>query len=205
MFSVCILNYTCNCKFQAPPRHNSSSVSLESSSKTNLKLSSHRWATPYALTILSLPDTTTNCNMRTAVIPFHRWLSKSLRVKESSKITHRVSEGTRDWPMFVCSQFLAPITSPQEGPEIIHSRHGEPPQLCLVNSDDTGCLFIATACSVNSILCQDSPNKSGLITVIVNLNGKRIWKRIDICIYITESLCCTPETNTRLLINYTLI
>ena len=27
-----------------------------------------------------------------------------------------------------------------------------------------------------------------------NLNGKRIWKTIDICICITESLCCTPET-----------
>ena len=24
---------------------------------------------------------------------------------------------------------------------------------------------------------------------------KRIWKLIDTCIYITESLCCTPETN----------
>ena len=28
------------------------------------------------------------------------------------------------------------------------------------------------------------------------LNGKRIWKRIDICIRITESPCCTSETNT---------
>ena len=27
-----------------------------------------------------------------------------------------------------------------------------------------------------------------------NLNGKRTWKRIDTCICITESLCCTPET-----------
>ena len=36
-----------------------------------------------------------------------------------------------------------------------------------------------------------------------NLIGKRIWKRIHICICITESLCCTPETNTTLLINYT--
>ena len=31
-----------------------------------------------------------------------------------------------------------------------------------------------------------------------NLNGKRIWKRIDTCICITEPLCCTPETNTTL-------
>ena len=29
-----------------------------------------------------------------------------------------------------------------------------------------------------------------------NLYGKRIWKRIDICIFITKSLCCTPEANT---------
>ena len=36
-----------------------------------------------------------------------------------------------------------------------------------------------------------------------NLNGKRIWKRIDTCTCITESLCCTPETNTTLLINCT--
>ena len=28
-----------------------------------------------------------------------------------------------------------------------------------------------------------------------NLNGKRISRRIDTCICITESLCCTPETN----------
>ena len=36
-----------------------------------------------------------------------------------------------------------------------------------------------------------------------DLNGKRIWRRIDTCICITKSLCCTPETNTTLLINYT--
>ena len=33
-----------------------------------------------------------------------------------------------------------------------------------------------------------------------NLNEKRTRKRIDICI--TESLCCTSETNTTWLINY---
>ena len=31
---------------------------------------------------------------------------------------------------------------------------------------------------------------------------KTLCKRIDICIYITESLCCIPETITTLLINY---
>ena len=35
-----------------------------------------------------------------------------------------------------------------------------------------------------------------------NLNRKRIQKRTDTCIRITESLCCTPETNTTVLINY---
>ena len=155
MLPVCILNFTCNCKFQAPPRRNSSSLSLESSPKTNLELSLHRWTTPYAITILSLPDITMHCNRRTAAIPFHRWLSKSLRVKESGKITHTVSEGTRDQSMFTYSQFLTPIASPQEGPAIIHSRHGEPPQLYLVNSGNTSHLFIAISCSVNSILCQE--------------------------------------------------
>ena len=154
MFPVCILNYTCNCKFQAPPRHNSSSISLESSSKTNFKLNLHKWTTPYIITILSLPDITIHCNTKTAVIPFHRWLSKNMRVKESRKITHTVSEATRDRSTFVYSQFLAPITSPQECPAIIHSHRGEPPQLYLVNSDSTSHLFIATSCSVNSILCQ---------------------------------------------------
>ena len=38
-----------------------------------------------------------------------------------------------------------------------------------------------------------------------NLNGKRIWKRIDTCICIIKSLYCPPETITTLLINYTLI
>ena len=38
---------------------------------------------------------------------------------------------------------------------------------------------------------------------INNLSGKRIWKRIDTCIGITESLCYTHETNTILLISYT--
>ena len=205
MFPVCILNYTCNCKFQAPPRHNSSSISLESSSKTNFKLILHKWTTPYIITILSLPDITIHCNMRTAVIPFHRWLSKNMRVKESSKITHTVSEATRDRSTFVYSQFLAPITSPQECPAIIHSHHGEPPVVFgqqWQHQPFIYCYFML--CEFNT-LPRNSPNKSGLITVIVSLNGKRIWKRIDICIYITESLCCTPETNTRLLINYTLM
>ena len=38
-----------------------------------------------------------------------------------------------------------------------------------------------------------------------NLNGKELEKRIDTCICITESLCCIPETNTTLLINYAML
>ena len=36
-----------------------------------------------------------------------------------------------------------------------------------------------------------------------NLNGKRIWKRIDIYICLTNQFCCTSETIIILLINYT--
>ena len=38
-----------------------------------------------------------------------------------------------------------------------------------------------------------------------NLNGKIIWKRIDTCIRRSKSLCCTPENNITLLINYNTI
>ena len=38
-----------------------------------------------------------------------------------------------------------------------------------------------------------------LFSIVYNsLDGKIILKRIDICICITELLCCTPETNTTL-------
>ena len=37
----------------------------------------------------------------------------------------------------------------------------------------------------------------------LNWYGKRVWKkRVDICICITDSLCCTAETNTTVQINY---
>ena len=38
-----------------------------------------------------------------------------------------------------------------------------------------------------------------------NLCGEEIRKRIDMCIYLTELLRCTPETNMALLINCTII
>ena len=41
---------------------------------------------------------------------------------------------------------------------------------------------------LNSIFCN-------------NLNGKRIWKRIDVCI--TKPFYCTSETITTLSVNYT--
>ena len=42
-----------------------------------------------------------------------------------------------------------------------------------------------------------------LLIFLNNLNGKRIYKRTDICTCITESLCCIHKTNVTLLINYT--
>ena len=40
-----------------------------------------------------------------------------------------------------------------------------------------------------SVLCNDP-------------HGKRILKRVDMCICIADSLCCVPETNMTLYINY---
>ena len=36
-----------------------------------------------------------------------------------------------------------------------------------------------------------------------SLDGRGIWGRIDTCIYIAQSLCCSPATLTTLLIGYT--
>ena len=36
-----------------------------------------------------------------------------------------------------------------------------------------------------------------------SLSGKRIWKRLDSCICVTELLCCASETNTASLIDCT--
>ena len=38
---------------------------------------------------------------------------------------------------------------------------------------------------------------------VTTLMGEEFEKKIDICVCITESLCCTFETNTTLLTNYT--
>lgn len=46
--------------------------------------------------------------------------------------------------------------------------------------------------SLYSVLCGDP-------------NGKEIQKRGDLCIRTADSFCCTVETNTTLLSNYTLI
>ena len=42
-----------------------------------------------------------------------------------------------------------------------------------------------------------------LLNIVQQPKWEKIWKRIDTCVCVTESLCCTPETNTTLLINYT--
>ena len=50
---------------------------------------------------------------------------------------------------------------------------------------------------------QQEPTSQELYSVLCNnLYGKKIWKRMDTCICITESLCCTPETITTFLVNY---
>ena len=36
-----------------------------------------------------------------------------------------------------------------------------------------------------------------------SLDGRRVWGRTDTCICMAESLCCSPETTTTLLIGYT--
>ena len=35
-----------------------------------------------------------------------------------------------------------------------------------------------------------------------SLDGRRVWRRMDTCICMAESLCCLPETITTLLISY---
>ena len=38
-----------------------------------------------------------------------------------------------------------------------------------------------------------------------SLDERRVWGRVDTCICMAESLCCTPETIPTLLIHYTMI
>ena len=35
------------------------------------------------------------------------------------------------------------------------------------------------------------------------LDGRGVWGRMDTCIFMTESLCCPPETTIKLLTGYT--
>ena len=70
-------------------------------------------------------------------------------------------------------------------------RHGSPLQYsCLENPIDRGA-WRATVVRVGHYWRD----------LACDLNGKRVWKRIDTYVCITESFCCTPETNTTLLIN----
>ena len=36
-----------------------------------------------------------------------------------------------------------------------------------------------------------------------SLDGTGVWGRMDTCVYMAESLCCSPETTTTLLVGYT--
>ena len=40
-------------------------------------------------------------------------------------------------------------------------------------------------------------------TLYANLDGRGVWGRIDACICMMESLCCSPETIKTLLFGYT--
>ena len=46
-------------------------------------------------------------------------------------------------------------------------------------------------------------NQKGPTIQCGNLDGSGFWDRMDTCIYIAESLHCSPETITTLLIDYT--
>ena len=48
-------------------------------------------------------------------------------------------------------------------------------------------IFITT---IKWITNKDLLNSTGNSVLCNNLNGKRIWTRLDTCIWITESLCC---------------
>lgn len=36
------------------------------------------------------------------------------------------------------------------------------------------------------------------LSPLLGLYGKRILKIVDVCVWITDSLCCTPEANATL-------
>ena len=38
-----------------------------------------------------------------------------------------------------------------------------------------------------------------------SVDGRWVWRRMNVCVCVTETLCCSPETTTTLLIDYTLI
>ena len=44
-----------------------------------------------------------------------------------------------------------------------------------------------------------------LLKVSGSLNGRGVWGRMDTCMCMAESLHCSPETVTTLLIGYTLV
>ena len=42
-----------------------------------------------------------------------------------------------------------------------------------------------------------------LCSMCVSLDGSGVWGRMDTCIWVAESLLCSPETITTLLVDYT--
>ena len=64
---------------------------------------------------------------------------------------------------------------------------------CLIFYDLASKVRVAT---VYKIINQDVLWSTGNSTQysVITCNGKRIWKRIDICTRIVETFCCIPET-----------
>ena len=52
---------------------------------------------------------------------------------------------------------------------------------------------------------QQGPNwiaQGTVLSVMWSLDGRQVWGRMDTCLYLAESLRCSPETTTTLLIGY---
>ena len=52
---------------------------------------------------------------------------------------------------------------------------------------------------------QQGPNwtaQGNVLSVMWSLDGRQVWGRMDTCLYLAESLRCSPETTTTLLICY---
>ena len=51
--------------------------------------------------------------------------------------------------------------------------------------------------------CHCGQQYEGTLKVLcASLDGRRVWGRVDTCLCVAESPCCSPETTTALLIGY---